>query len=147
MNASPNLQLVLEILQAEVDGDVAAALAKMTADYRMTWMYQGTDTLFPSTSADVAGEMEQVYTIKDREYDIRNVAESENVVMIEVIESYTDPKTKRVYRTPQIIVLELRNGVIRTGRHYTDPRLSFMELTREQIDVALRDTTTKIRVA
>jgi len=42
-----------------------------------------------------------------------------------------------------VIVLELKNGLIRTGRHYTDPRLSFMKLTKEQLDIDLRDTKTK----
>ena len=143
MNTSPNIQLVLDILKNEADGDVKAALTKMTKDYKMTWMYQGKEDLFPTTSNDVDAELEDVYPIKGREYDIRNIAEGENVVMIEMIESYPDPDDGQMYRTPQVIVLELKDGLIRTGRHYTDPRLSFMKLTREQLDSVLRDTKTK----
>lgn len=143
MNTSPNIQLVLDILKNEADGDVKAALTKMTKDYKMTWMYQGKEDLFPTTSNDVDAELEDVYPIKGREYDIRNIAEGENVVMIEMIESYPDPDDGQMYRTPQVIVLELKDGLIHTGRHYTDPRLSFMELTKEQLDSVLRDTKTK----
>lgn len=91
--------------------------------------------------------MTEAYPIRGREYDIRNITENENVVMIEVIESYPNEETGKVYRTPQVIVLELVNGKIRTGRHYTDPRLSYMELTKEAIDTALRDTTTKLIIS
>jgi len=91
MNISPNIQLVLDILKNEADGDVKVALTKMTKDYKMTWMYQGKEELFPTTSNDVDAELEDVYPIKGREYDIRNIAESENVVMIEMIENYPDP--------------------------------------------------------
>jgi len=143
MNTSPNIQLILDILKNEADGDVKVALTKMTKDYKMTWMYQGKEDLFPTTSNDVDAELEDVYPIKGREYDIRNIAEGENVVMIEMIESYPDPDDGQMYRTPQVIVLELKDGLIRTGRHYTDPRLSFMKLTREQLDSVLRDTKTK----
>ena len=143
MNTSPNIQLVLDILKNEADGDVKVALTKMTKDYKMTWMYQGKEDLFPTTSNDVDAELEDVYPIKGREYDIRNIAEGENVVMIEMIESYPDPNDGQMYRTPQVIVLELKDGLIHTGRHYTDPRLSFMELTKEQLDSVLRDTKTK----
>ena len=143
MNTSPNIQLILDILKNEADGNVKVALTKMTKDYKMTWMYQGKEDLFPTTSNDVDAELEDVYPIKGREYDIRNIAEGENVVMIEMIESYPDPNDGQMYRTPQVIVLELKDGLIRTGRHYTDPRLSFMKLTREQLDSVLRDTKTK----
>ncbi|PJC56251.1 hypothetical protein CO026_01410 [Candidatus Kaiserbacteria bacterium CG_4_9_14_0_2_um_filter_41_32] len=143
MNTSLNIQLVLDILKNEADGDIKAALTKMTKDYKMTWMYQGKEYLFPTTSNDVDAELEDVYPIKGREYDIRNIAEGENVVMIEMIESYPDPDDGQMYRTPQVIVLELKDGLIRTGRHYTDPRLSFMKLTKEQLDSVLCDTKTK----
>lgn len=144
MNISKNLELVFEILQNEVRGDVSSALSKMSTDYSMTWMYQGNDgNLFPKTTNDVKQELDEVYVIKGREYDIRNIAESENLVIIEMIESYPDPETGQVYRTPQVIVLELENGKIRTGRHYTDPRLSYLELSKESIDKALGNTFSK----
>ena len=144
MNQSKNIQTVLEILKNEAHGDVQTALQKMTTDYNMTWIYQGKQELFPSTGENVHAELDDVYPIKGREYDIRNITEGNDVVMIEMIESYPDPETGQMYRTPQVIVLEFKDGLIRTGRHYTDPRLSYAELTPEQIDTALRDTKTKL---
>lgn len=143
-NPSPKIELVLDILKNEAAGDVAAAFEKMTDDYSMTWMYQGkNEELFPTTGENVKAELNDVYPIKGREYDIRNITEGENVVMIEVIESYPDPETGQMYRTPQVIVLEFENDKIKTGRHYCDPRLSYLELSKEDINKALRDNTSK----
>lgn len=139
--------MVLDILQNEIDGNIDEALKKMTDDYSMTWVYEGKDTLFPSTGENVKEAMKDAYPIKGREYDIRNITENDDVVMIEVIESYPDEETGKIYRTPQVIVLELENGRIKTGRHYTDPRLSYMYLTNEVIDQALRNTNTKIKIS
>jgi ketosteroid isomerase-like protein len=148
MSYSKNIQTVLDILKNEADGDVAAALTKMTNDYSMTWMYQAKDnTLFPTTGENVKNELDDVYPIKGREYDIRNISEGDNVVMIEMIESYPDPDNGQMYRTPQVIVLEFDGDKIRTGRHYTDPRLSYLELKKEDIDKALRDTKSKIDIS
>jgi len=140
---SKNLKAVLEILRDEVKGDVSAALRKMTKDYTMTWMYQSGKEVFPSTKIDMEKELEEVYPIKGRQYDIRNIAEGKGVVMIELIESYPDPETKKVYRTPLVLVLEMRNGKIKKGRHYTDPRLSFMYLKKSQIEKGLKKTPSK----
>ena len=143
-----NIQLVLDILKNEADGDVAAAFEKMTDDYSMTWMYQGKNKeLFRTTGENVKTELDDVYPIKGREYDIRNITEGENVVMIEVIESYPDPETGQMYRTPQVIVLEFENDKIKTGRHYCDPRLSYLELSKEDINKALKGTTSKTIVS
>jgi ketosteroid isomerase-like protein len=143
---SENIQTVLKILQDEANGDVHAALTKMASDYRMTWMYKSKDELFPKTGDDVHAELDDVYPIQGRKYDIRNISEGNEVVMIEMIESYPDPETGKVYRTPQVIVLEFKDGLIRTGRHYTDPDLSYMELSIDQINLALRDTKTKTHI-
>ncbi len=146
MTHSQNIQTILNILQDEANGDVHSALNKMAKDYQMTWVYKSKDELFPKTGDDVHGELDEVYPIKGRQYDIRNIAEGDNVVMIEMVESYPDPETGKIYRTPQVIVLELIDGLIRTGRHYTDPDLSYMELTVDQINLALRDTETKLLI-
>ena len=143
MNTSKNLQTVRAILKNEVEGDVRAALEKMTDDYSMTWMYRRGDELFPSTGKSVESEMEETYPIQGRQYDIRNIAEGEHVVMVELIESYPDPKTGQVYRTPLVLVLEMKDGKIQKGRHYCDPRLSFDELSQEQIEEGLKGTDSK----
>ena len=109
----------------------------MTDDYSMTWMYRDhSGHLFPTTTKNLDAELQEAYEISDREYDIKNIAEGPGVVMIELVESYPDPETGRVYRTPLSLVIELRDGKIRTGRHYCDPRLSYMHLSKQQIDAA-----------
>jgi len=138
---SKNVQTVIDILKDEINGDVKSALKKMTKDYTMTWVYQKKNgELFPSTKNDLNAELEEVYPIKGREYDIKNIAEGENVVMIELIESYPDPETKKVYRTPLVIVLEMKGEKIRTGRHYTDPKLSYLHLTKKQVEKAYKSS-------
>ena len=138
---SKNVQTVIDILKDEINGDVKSALKKMTKDYTMTWVYQKKNgELFPSTKNNLNSELEEVYPIKGREYDIKNIAEGENVVMIEFIESYPDPETKKVYRTPLVIVLEMKGGKIRTGRHYTDPKLSYLYLAKNQVEKAYKNS-------
>lgn len=134
---------MLEILKNEVDGDIKAALQKMTDDYSMTWMYQGKEKLFPRTGKSVETEMNEAYVIKGRKYDIRNIAEGDDVLMVELIESYPDDKTKKEYRTPLILVLEMKGGKIRKGRHYCDPAVSYLHLTKEQLEGGYDGTRSK----
>ena len=133
---SKNTQTVLDILQDEVNGDVASALGKMASDYSMTWVDVGLDDneLFPTTGSDIKKELEDAYSIKGREYDIKNIAEGDDVVMIELVESYPDLETKEMYRTQLVLVLEMKDGKKKTGRHYLDPRLSRKHLTKEQVE-------------
>ncbi len=136
---SKNIQTVIAILRDEINGDVASALKRMTTDYTMTWVYQKKDgELFPTTKNDVTEELEEVYPIQGREYDIKHITENKNVVMIEMIESYPDPETKKIYRTPVVIVLEMEGGKIKTGRHYCDPHISYLHLTKQQIKKAYK---------
>jgi len=143
---SKNIQTVLGILKNEVDGAVVAAFDKMTDDFSMTWMYQRDDKLFPSTDKNVTREMKEVYSIKGRKYDIRNIVEADNVVIVELVESYPDPEIGKKYRTPLVLVLEMKNGKIKKGRHYCDPRLSSMHLSEKEIDKGLKGTSSKIIV-
>lgn len=132
---SKNIQTVLEILEDERSGRVKEALEKMSSDYSMTWVYQtGSGELFPKSENSFEKELETVYQVKGREYDIKNITENETVVMVELVESYPDPETEKVYRTPLILVLEMEDGKIKKGRHYCDPKISFLCLTKEEID-------------
>ncbi len=143
MKLSKNVATVLEILHDEVCGDARAALKKMTADYTMTWMYNGATTLFPHVKVDAAQGLDDAYKIKGRQYEIKNIAEGKNVVMIEMIESYPDSKTKKVYRTPLVIVLEMKGLKIRTGRHYCDPRISYLHLEKNKIKKAFKNSSSQ----
>ena len=138
---SKNIQTVIDILRDEVSGDILSALKKMSRDYTMTWVDAGIDgkQLFPATKKDIRKDMKEAYVIRGRQYDIRNIAEREGVVFVELIESYPNQKTKKVYRTPLVLVLEMRNGKIRTGRHYLDPRLSSKYLTKAQVEKAYKN--------
>lgn len=132
---SKNIKTALEILNDEIRGDVKSAFKKITSDYTMTWMYKDKKgKLFPRTGKDIKKEMQEVYVIKGRRYDIKNIAEGKDIVMIEMIESYPDPKTKKVYRTPLVIILEMKKGKIKRGRHYCDPDLSYLYLSKKQIE-------------
>ena len=144
MNKTKETEVVLDILKNEVDGNVKEALEKMTEDYSMTWMYKHGEVLFPSTGKKVETEMKETYRIKGRKYDIRNITQNNKVVMVELIESYPDPETGREYRTPLVLVLELEGGKIKKGRHYCDPRVSFLHLTEKQIEEGLKGTESKV---
>ena len=138
-----NQELLLSILRDEIAGDIQSALGKMSKDYSMTWMYKKGEVLFPSSSPDFSADMKDVYPIKGRKYKIKNIAEGEDVVMIEVIESYPDPKTGRVYRTPLVIVVEIRDGKIFRGRHYCDPDISWLHLEEKEIEDAYKGSKTR----
>lgn len=140
---SKNLDTVLGILKNEVDGDIKSALEKMTLGYSMTWMYKGKQDLFPKSKADFQSEMKKIYPIKGRSYEIKNIAEGKNLVMIELIERYPDPETAKVHQTPLILVLEMKNGKIEKGRHYCDPQLSYADLPQDSIEKAYKGTTIK----
>lgn len=134
-----NERIARRVLRAEVAGEVGKALKLLAPGYTMTWVYLGRrGKLFPRTTADVPGELEEVYPIRGRRYDLKHLATGRGVVMVELVESYPDPKTKRVYRTPLVLVLEMSKGRIKRGRHYCDPRVSHLHLTKRQVAQAFR---------
>jgi hypothetical protein len=131
---SKNIQTVLEILEDERSGRVKEALEKMSSNYSMTWVYQtSSGELFPRSENNLEKELEDVYQIRGREYDIKNITENDTIVMIELVESYPDSETGKVYRTPLVLVLEMQDGKIKKGRHYCDPKISYLHLTKEEI--------------
>jgi len=124
--------IALEILGNEITGDIKSALEKMTPDYSMTWVYKGYDgKFFPRTKPNFKKLMKSAYKIKGRKYEIINIVEGKDLVIIELIESYPDPETKKIYTTPQVIVLEFQGKKIKAGRHYCDPRLSSEKLPKD----------------
>ncbi len=107
---STNIELVLGILKDEVWGDISAALQKMSDDYSMTWMYKGKLEIFPESKKDLKEELQEVYPIKGRRYEIKNIAEGENVVMVELVESYPNSENGGLHQTPLVLVLEMEEG-------------------------------------
>lgn len=137
MPISKNIKTVLDILRDEVVGDTKSAMKKMASDYTMTWVYEAKDgSLFPKSKVTNGADLEDAYIIKGRKYEILNIAEGKDLVMVELIESYPDPETKKVYRTPLVLVLKVKNGKISYGRHYCDPRLSYRHLTPKELQKA-----------
>lgn len=133
---SKQVQMVLEVLQAEVDGNVDRAISIMDKDYTQTWIYKDRKgNVFPRWNFNKR-ELEETYHIKGRKYDIKHITEGKNVVMVEMVESYPDPNTKKVYRTPLVIIVEFKNGKIVRGRHYCDPQLSHMFLSKSEVQKA-----------
>lgn len=132
---SKNIKTALDVLQDEIRGDWKNALKKLHKDYSMTWVYKAVKTgkLFPTTGNAVKEELKGVYLIKGRKYNIKSIAEGRNTVIIELIESYPDPKTKKVYRTPLVLVLKFKGGKIITGRHYCDPQISYLHLSKKEV--------------
>ncbi len=128
-----NKKIVLDILQDEIKGDVQSALNKMHEKYSMTWVYKSKTELFPTTSKNLKDELEEVYKIENREYKIKHILADDDTVMVEMIESYTDPNDGKTYRTPEVIVLEIKDGKIITGRHYCDPQISHLNLSESEI--------------
>ena len=137
---SCKIKLVLGILQDEVNGDTKSAMSKVAKGYTMTWIEKRGENLFPRETVTTESDLEEIYKIKGRRYEIMNISESDNTVIVEMIESYPDPKTDKVFRTPLVIVLEFENDKIKTGRHYVDSDLSFLYLTKEDTDKAFIKT-------
>lgn len=130
-----NIEIIKEILKDEIEGNIQAALEKMHDDYKMTWVYKRRDgILFPNAKVNKKQQLEDVYVIKGREYRINHIIAEGETVMAELTESYPDPETGQMYRTPMVIVWEFENGKIKRGRHYCDPQLSYENLSNEQID-------------
>jgi len=136
---SQKIKTVLEILKDEVAGNVSGALEKMSKGYSQTWMYQtkNGDT-FPHDESTDDESMEDVYHIKDRQYHIYNITESENTVIVECVEQYPDEKTGKLYRTPEILVMEFEGDKIIRGRHYCDPKISYLEISDEMLKDAYK---------
>ncbi len=144
---SKNIETVIDILRDEVRGDTRGVLRKMTSKYTMTWVYETpSGKLFPRAKVSGNADLDDTYVIRGRKYEIMHCAESANTVMVELIESYPDPETKKVYRTPLVLVLEMKNGRIETGRHYCDPRLSYRHLTPAQARKAFAGKTKPVLV-
>lgn len=138
---SARVRIVLAVLNDEVKGDVKAALKRLTSDYSMTWVYMDKRKhLFPRVGPGIQiREMREAYDMRDRHYDIKNIAEGRGVVMVELVESYVRAgknKRNQVFRTPLVLVLEMKGNKIKTGRHYCDPSLSYMSLSERRVSKA-----------
>jgi len=139
MNREELINFVLDSFAAEKDGDFEKGLSLIDDDFKVTEMFLINDEPFASISGeDIKESIKKVYKIEGREYIFKNIAadEEKGVVFVEFVESYPDPKTGQVYRTPQVAVVSVKDGRLYRTRHYTDPRLSFEKLSEEDVDKA-----------
>ncbi|MCI0619566.1 nuclear transport factor 2 family protein [Candidatus Wolfebacteria bacterium] len=139
-----NITIVLEILKDQAEGNVENALQKMTPDYLMTWVEKRGEELFPHTGTDFADEMRKLYRTYDYRFDVKNITGADDAVMVELIETVADKKTGKTWCTPLVLVFEMEDGRVKTGRHYLDPTLSRQELLLEEIEKAFPRTSTKM---
>ena len=138
-------KIVLDVLTDEVHGRVEDARKVMHKDYSMTWMYKKRKgEIFPEWKPSPEDDLEETYKIKDRTYTIYNMGFSEPqentiTVFVELIERYPDPDTGKLYQTPIVLVLEMEDDKIKTGRHYCDNNISFEDLNKKQLDFVYKN--------
>jgi ketosteroid isomerase-like protein len=136
---SKNIETVLSILDDEVRGDVTSALKKLAPTYSMTWVYRDRKTgrIFPrqsySSLDELAADLWPIYQTRDRHYEVKHIVAGNDVVIIELIESYPSDYENEQFRTPLVLVLEFSNGKIVRGRHYCDPAISELKLSASKI--------------
>lgn len=128
---SKNIKTVLDFLQDEVKGGVSAK--NVHKDYFLTGMYADKENkkIFPTPSKQGRAEAD---LFQDRVFEVKNIAEGQNVVIVEAVQSCYVPKTKKTYRAPVVLIFEMQKGKIVTGRHYFDPFLLLKALKSSQIE-------------
>ena len=131
-------QLVLDSFIAEKNNDINEGRECITEDFTVTEMTLGKDgNHFPSlTGEELDNLMNLAFKIEGREYEFKSIVADEKTqtVIVEFIESYPEPKTGQIYRTPQISVCKIKSGKIFRTRHYMDPRLSFENIDEETMN-------------
>lgn len=137
LNSDELKTLVTESFEAEKDNNIEKNQTLLHAEFKMIDMVISEKSqLFPSLQgADLQKQIEVAFPIEGRKFIFKSILadEAEQKVIVEFIESYPDPKTKKIYRTPQIAVCEIKDGLIYRTRHYMDPRLSHKNLSSEDI--------------
>jgi len=132
---------MLASFEAEKEGDVAKNAELLHEDFKVVDMVIAQDgSIFPTLEASKLKEqIDTAFKIEGREFTFKTVVadESTQTVVVEFIESYPDPETSQLYRTPQVAICQIKDGKIYRTRHYMDPRLSYENLSQSQIEKAL----------
>lgn len=138
LSAQELKELVLNSFIAEKNMDIQAGLKSVDEEFKVTEMVASKDgNHLPSLSGKKLRDlMKLAFKTEGRQYTFKSVLadEESQTVIVEFIETYPDPKSGQIYRTPQISVCSIKNGKIFRTRHYMDPRLSFENLTESQIE-------------
>ena len=135
------IEIVLASFEAEKNGDAQKGKQLIDDDFTVTEMCEWYDgTVFRRLAGEEMKKlMEHAYTYKGREYQFVQIAANDETqtVFVEFVETYPDPKTGQIYRTPQVAVCQLRDNKLYRTRHYMDPRLSLKKLSEDQIKQAI----------
>lgn len=119
------IQIVLDSFEAERVNDIDWGRKLISEDFRRVSMSLHEDTLFPRLQGaeQINEALQQVYSVKGREFYVWNTAanESTQTVFVELVES--EPINDRVATWPYVLICEIREGKIARTRHYGDPRL------------------------
>ena len=142
LNVEDLKKLILDSFDAERENSVARGEQLIHPDFAVTGMYEAPDgeILRRMAGKPMREYMHEVYAQKGREFRVVNIVadEKKQTVLAEFIESYPDPKTGQLYRAPLMAVCEVKDGRIYRTRHYLDPRLSYKNLSEDQINKALK---------
>lgn len=130
--------LVLASFEAEKDNDINKNKSLLHPNFRMIDMVH-TDKSPPFRTLegnDLEHQIKIAFPIKGREFVFKSILVDvkDQKVIVEFIESYPDPVTKQVYKTPQIAICEIKDGLIHRTRHYMDPRLSYDNISETEIE-------------
>lgn len=135
------IELTLASFYAEKTHDVQGNRKILHDEFAVTDMVVGYDgTIFPRLQGEKLDELiNEAFAIKGREYIFQTVMANEETqtVIVEFIESYPDPHTDKVYRTPQVSICMFKAGKLYRTRHYMDPRLSYEYLSEDVLSDAM----------
>jgi ketosteroid isomerase-like protein len=141
LNRQQLIDLIMASFEAERVSDTQKGLSLIHPEFAAVEMDVDSSghALRRVTGQEIRDSIQEVFQIPDRRYQFVHAIADENTqtVMVEFVESYTDTKTGKRFRTPTVSVVEVKDGLIWRSRHYGDKNLSFMFLSREQVDTAL----------
>lgn len=134
------IKITLATFEAECNHKVTDNLKVMDKEFAVTDMIMTAKGNFPRLKGKkLRNCMQEAFKIKARHFVFHTVLAdtTTQTVIVEFTESYPDPKTKKIFRTPQVAICQFKNGKLYRTRHYMDPRLSFEYLEMFEIEDAL----------
>jgi hypothetical protein len=130
----------LASFKAERQHDIVGNDKLIHADFAVTDMVltESQEVLPRLSGKKLRQTIGKAFQIGGREFIFKTIVASESTqtVIVEFIESYPEPSTHRVYRTPQVAICEFKADKLYRTRHYMDPRLSFEYLAQAVIEKA-----------
>jgi len=130
----------LASFKAEREHDVVANAKILHPQFKVTDMLLTEDnTVFPElTGKNLQQLIKTAFKIKNRDYQFKTIVADvkTQTVVVEFVESYPDPSSGKVFRTPQVAICSFKDGRLYRTRHYMDPRLPYKYLNSSIINKA-----------